>query len=278
MITALILTHNEELHISRCVKSLAGLATRIIIVDSGSTDKTLEIAKTLPVEVYSNEWVNHSHQVNWALDNCSIDTAWCMRIDADEYIESKDKDNIKAAIKRLSSSVSGVTLRRRIIFMGKWIKWGGIYPRRMLRIWRTGQGRCESRWMDEHMVVCGKIVDINFDISDNNLKGLESWHFKHLKYAKLELKDLSSTSSNEGSISTSNFNLSAQAGQTRFLKSYLYFFMPAAIRPMLYFLYRYLIRLGFLDGVQGFYFHLFQSLWYRYLIEALKIEKSTAKS
>ena len=137
-ITAIILTHNEEQHIERCIASLSGIATRVCIVDSFSSDNTISIAKSMGAEVCQNKWINYSNQFTWALNNLDITDAWTLRIDADEYIDEKLRNQIKSFVQEESNHNCAI-FKRKIVFLGKEIIHGNFYPLLMLRLWKTGQ-------------------------------------------------------------------------------------------------------------------------------------------
>jgi len=269
-LSVVVLTYNEELHIERCITSLQSFASDVFIVDSFSTDKTKQIAEELGAKVYQNKWLNnHSIQFNWGLKNCPIKTKWVMRVDADEYVMPELAIEIKNTLDKISDDVSGIYIKRRVYFMGKWIKHGGCYPIELLRIWRHGKGFCEDRWMDEHIkIIRGRTVKLNYDFIDHNLKSLTTWIDKHNYYATREAAELLNT--------VYDFNMNndivpvffgSQAQRKRWLKV-KYSKLPLFIRPFLYFLYRYFIRLGILDGKQGLVWCFLQGFWYRFLVDA----------
>jgi len=269
-LSVVVLTYYEELHIERCITSLQSFASDVFIVDSFSTDKTKQIAEELGAKVYQNKWLNnHSIQFNWGLKNCPIKTEWVMRVDADEYVMPELAIEIKNTLDKISDDVSGIYIKRRVYFMGKWIKHGGCYPIELLRIWRHGKGFCEDRWMDEHIkIIRGRTVKLNYDFIDHNLKSLTTWIDKHNYYATREAAELLNT--------VYDFNMNndivpvffgSQAQRKRWLKV-KYSKLPLFIRPFLYFLYRYFIRLGILDGKQGLVWCFLQGFWYRFLVDA----------
>lgn len=267
-ITVVILTYNEEKHIERCLKSLSGVVKRIVVVDSFSTDNTRAICERYNVDFYQNAWINYATQFQWALDNCNITTDWTMRFDADEYLEEDLRQEIinKAV---LDKNVNSIYIKRKVIYKGKWIRFGGFYPQVLLRIWRTGLGRIEQRWMDEHIVVeSGSYVLLKGNLVDENLNNIGWWINKHNNYATREMIDLLvikyGFSSNDRALSQSN---DPQARLKRFLKEKVYVKLPAGLRAGLYFLYRYILRLGFLDGYRGFEFHFLQGFWYRLVVD-----------
>lgn len=268
-LTVLVLTLNEELHIRRCIESVLDVASRIVLIDSGSSDRTCEIAKSMGAEVFLNPFVTHAKQINWGLDHAGIVTQWVMKLDADEYLTPKLAAVLPDVLPLASENTSGFTLNLQRIFMGKWLRHGSLYPIRLLRIWRFGKGRCEERLMDEHLIVQGEVVHINADFADDNLNSLTWWTEKHNRYSSREAVELLNLQY--------NFNLSQpatilsagkQATVKRWMKEEVYFRLPGGFRAFCYFFYRYVIRLGFLDGQAGTVFHVLQGFWYRYLVDA----------
>lgn len=270
-VSAIILTLNENLHIERCIRSLRAADIKVYVVDSGSTDDTVCIAKSLGADVYHNKWINYADQFQWGLDNCLIDTDWVMRMDADEYIEPDLIEEVISRLSRVEPEINGIYIRRKYFFLGRWIKYGAVYPLNLLRIWRTGKGRIESRWMDEHIVLDGSANTIFFKghIVDDNINNTRWYMDKHNKYADREMIDILSSKyslfSNDESIAEDKSN--AQARIKRFVKEKIYNNLPVFFRPTLYFFYRYFFRLGFLDGTKGFAFHFMQGYWYRSLVD-----------
>lgn len=280
-LTVVILTKNEEQNLRKCIESFRGVAKRFVIVDSLSTDGTKALAEQLnrelneigsKVDFYENPWSNHATQFNWGLENASIDTEWTMRMDADEELTKELAEEIDEKLMKLTSDVGGIILRRRVYFMGKWIKHGGRYPELLVRIFRTGNGRCESKIMDEHIVIQrGKTVEFKNDFSDHNMKDLAWWTGKHNWYSNLEVLDYQKTRE-LSEQNTENGTYSIQAKRKRFIKNMGYYNLPKFFRSHLYFIYRYYIRLGFLDGPEGRIFHFLQAYWYRFLVDAKMFE------
>lgn len=274
-ITVVILTYNEEKHITRCVQSLQKVADKIIIIDSLSTDRTVEIAKMLGVEVYERAWPTYySDQFNWALDNCNIKTTWTMRMDCDEYLMDDLINEINEKIPKAKPETGGFIIKRRVIFMDKWMRYGGFYPHRLLRIWRTGTGRLEERAMDEHVVLTsGETESLTYDLVDHNLNDLTWWTHKQNNYASREVKDLLDIEQRTTSAVNVNVSLTGeQASRKRWIKEKIYSRIPLFMRPFFYFIYRYFILLGFLDGGAGLVWHFLQGFWYRFLVDAKMYE------
>lgn len=275
-ISVIVLTKDEELHIARCIQSL-GFSHEIFIVDSGSTDKTIEIASSLGAKVFANPWLNYASQFNWGLDNLPITGDWVMRMDADEYVTLDLRQKIVDKLSIVAEDISGFYVKRKVNFMGTWMRHGGYYPVMLLRIWRTGVGRCEERWMDEHVLLkSGSTVLLNGDIVDDNLNNLSTWTAKHNGYATREAIDLLNIKYGF-SVKTGIDPLNAknQESRKRWIKENVYSNLPIGLRALIYFLYRYILRLGFLDGQRGFVFHLLQGFWYRFLVDAkvMEVEK-----
>jgi len=194
-LTVVLLSHNEEIHIERCIRSLQKVASKIFIVDSFSNDRTVEIAESLGAVVAQRKWKNYADQFQWGLDHCAEycgESEWVMRWDADEYFESELIDEINERLPQLEDDMTGVYLRRQVKFMGRMIKHGDFAPHILLRIWRAGKGRIEQRWMDEHIVLPpdSKTVMFENDMVDDNLKGITFWVNKHNSYASREAVDI----------------------------------------------------------------------------------------
>jgi glycosyltransferase involved in cell wall biosynthesis len=273
-LSVLILTGNEEKNIVKCLRSLAPLGAKVHIVDSESTDRTVEIARSMGATVHIRPWTTYADQFNWGLDHAGIDTPWTMRMDADEEVTPGLAAALRKFIEAPPSEVSGVYVRRQVHFLGRWIRHGGYYPTWLLRVFRSGQGRCETLFMDEHIVLSqGQSISIPEDIVDKNNKDLSFWTNKHNSYASREVKDiLNKEAALKSNVKQAGVLTATVTGRqdavTRWMKHNLYLRMPLFVRPCLYFIYRYFVRLGFLDGVQGLIFHFLQAFWYRFLVDA----------
>jgi glycosyltransferase involved in cell wall biosynthesis len=270
-ISALILTFNEEKHIARCIESIRPICRDIFIVDSYSTDETITIAKLLGAKCYQRRWENnYAQQYNWGLANLPIKTEWILRLDADEYIMPELVSEVNSQINSLDKNVCGITINRRVVFMDRWIRYGGYYPTTLLRFWRTGSGILEERWMDEHVKLnYGTTVHFQNDVVDFNLNNLTWWTNKHNNYATREAIDFLIYKYNlEARSSISKKINSTQDKRKRWFKEKIYFNIPLFVRPFFYFIFRYFFKLGFLDGKQGVIWHFLQGFWYRFLVDA----------
>jgi len=189
-LTVVILTKNEERHITRALASVSSIADRYVVVDSGSDDRTVEMAEARGARILVNPFVTQAQQFNWALDQLPSDTEWVLRLDADEIVTEPLAKQIKETLPKLGTDTKGIYVSRRMHFLGRPIRWGGLFPIRVLRVFRHGVGRCEDRWMDEHILVDGATADLSDEIIDDNLNSLTWWTEKHNAYASREVVDL----------------------------------------------------------------------------------------
>lgn len=269
-VTAIILTYNEEKHIERCIRSLTSFCERICVVDSFSTDRTIDIAKSLGAEVFQNPWEqNYAKQLNWGIEHCQIKTDWTLRIDADEYFTPELQQDLIQQLPSVPPLYTGIEVIRKVFFKGSWIRFGGFYPIHLLRLWRTGKGICEQRLMDEHIILEeGEVLRLSSHVVDENLNPIHWWVTKHNNYARREAADALNTRFQL--TFTSNIRESAgtkQAVWKRILKDQVYNRLPLGLRPLLYFLFRFFVQLGFLDKPKVWLFHVLQGFWYRLIVD-----------
>lgn len=273
-ISVVILTFNEELHVERCINSLSSMTDNIFVVDSFSSDRTVEVCESLGAKVYQRSWKNYADQFQWGLENCPIETEWVMRIDADEYLDQVMQESLNKATEDALDSTSGLVCNLRNVFLGRTIRFGGYDPLKLLRLWRFERGRIESRWMDEHIVLShGETVAAPGEIIHNNLNNHRWWTEKHNKYADREMVDV--LSKRYGFVeydSQIERTANTSAKVKRYFKERIYNRLPLFLRPTLYFFFRYVICLGFLDGKEGFAYHYSQAYWYRCLVDIRVLE------
>lgn len=267
--TIIILTKDEEANIRRCIESVKGLAKRIVVVDSGSTDKTIEIARELGADIYSHPWKHYADQFNWALDNTDIQTKWVFRFDADECMTSElFKEVVEACNAHQEDDVHAMMMRYKIYFLGKFLKHGGAYPFLKITIFKPEYGRFEYRALGEHVVMQeGRTIDLKNDCIHYDFKDLTSFVDKHNKYATREVADYLDISKGRQLES-----LYGQPEKARKLRDNFYYKLPLFWRAKWYYLYRYYLRMGFLDGYQGKVFAFIQAYFYRFLVDAKILE------
>lgn len=274
-IAVIILTYNESLHLARALESVAKLADEVFVVDSFSTDDTIAIAEAHGARVSQRVFDNQARQFNWALDTLDIRSDWILRLDADEVLEADLVDNILRELPRLPQDVTGINLKRKHIFLDRWIRHGGRFPVVLLRLWRRGHGRVEDRWMDEHVVIDhGRTMTIEGGFADHNLNDLTYFTDKHNKYATREAVEVLGRRhglfAEDATLDAKT--ASRQAALKRWIKESIYNRLPFWCGPIGYFLFRMIIQLGALDGREGLIYHFLQGLWYRFLVGAKVVE------
>lgn len=274
-LSVIILSYNEEIHIRRCLDNINSIAKDIFIIDSYSTDRTLDIAQKYEnVKILQHQWPgNQATQFNWALTHLSINTQWVLRLDADEYLLPELIAELREKLPLLPIDVNGVIFNRRHIFMDKWMK-RGIYPVKLLRVFRYGKGMCEQRLMDEHIQLTeGRAVEFEHDFCDHNLNNLSWFCHKHVNYAIREAVDLLDIELDLTGAAESDENkqISKQAQKKR-MKKHQYVKQPLFWRAFVYFCYRYFLKGACLDGKEGFLWTFLQGWWYRTLVDAKVFE------
>lgn len=275
-ITAIILSFNEELHIARCIERLWPVVERIVVIDSFSTDRTVEIARSLGAEVLQNPFRSHADQFNWGLAHAGVTSDWTMKIDCDEYLEPAACEEIVERIGTLSDEVTAIEFRRKVYFRERFIRWGGYYDTVLTRLWRTGQGFVEHRWMDEAVVVMRgqKLRLSRGDLVDHNLNDITYWIAKHNSYTTKQMIDFINLKYGVFEMDDRLMQSTTMSSKLkRFLRNGVYARFPLYLRATLYFVQRYFFRFGFLDGRQGFVFHFMQGWWNMMLIDA-KIDEA----
>lgn len=271
-VTVVILTKNEEVNLPDCLRSLDGFAKRVLVVDSGSTDKTIEIAQAMGADVLTHPFENYARQFNWALDNGNITTKWTFRLDADERLTPElCRELEKLTQEHADDDVNGVTMEAWLYFMGKKIKYG-CHNKRKLMLFKTGIGRIEDRKMDEHTVLSeGTSVYAKNRFIHYDFKNMTHWVNKMNWYATREMQDYYEfTQGKEAGFDESDVAISG----TRKKKFGFYYRFPMFFRCWLLFIYNYVFRLGFLDGKEGFVYHYMYHRWYRTLVDAKILEQS----
>jgi len=265
-LSVIILTYNEALHIKRCINSVKKFVREVIVIDSHSTDNTLNICKKLKVRIYKNKFINQARQMNWALKNINIKSKWIFRLDADEFIEKDSLNKIRDIIK-FNNNISGVIVERKVKFLNKIINYGLTSPHKTLRIWKTGKGKYPILEVDEQVKIKGRVFISDSIIVDNNLKSFKWWINKHMNYSQREAISYLKFKNKK------NLFVSKDAVNKR-NKYKIYYNFPILIRPLILFIYAYLFKLGFLSGWQGLIYNLFQILWYRLLVDIKIIQLS----
>jgi glycosyltransferase involved in cell wall biosynthesis len=186
-LTVIILTYNEELNLPQALRSVCGWAQQVIVLDSFSTDRTVQIAREFGAEVYQHRFEDYAKQRNHAL-TLPIRSEWILFLDADEWVPPELQREIAAVIDR-NPPEDGFYIKRRFIWMGRWIR-RGYYPTWILRLARRGRVRCEERQVNEHLIVDGAVGYLQHDFIHEDRKDLADWIAKHVRYARREADEL----------------------------------------------------------------------------------------
>ena len=268
-LSVIILTYNEEIHIRRCLENVKQFASKVYVVDCFSIDRTAQIAKELGAEVIEHEWPgNQAEQFNWALDNLPITTEWILRLDADEYLLPGLIEELLEKLPVIPESVSALSLSLARAFCGKILHHGIVNNIRIIHIFRKGKARYEKRLMDEHLsVLSGETIDMKNQFVDDNRMPIGLFIDKHNGYATREAALLLDAEYHLTNMDSLPQDYGREVEKKRTQKA-RYARMPLFWRAFGYFVYRYIIKLGFLDGKEGFLWDFLQGWWYRTLVDA----------
>ena len=240
LLSVAIVTFNEEENLARTLSSVAW-ADQILIVDSGSTDRTVEIARSFNATVLEHPWPGFAAQKNFALSQCTGD--WILSLDADEELSPELQQQIRQTLSA-QPTADAFYLKRRNLFLGRWIKHGGFYPDPKLRLFRRNlpvPPQFESRPVHETIPFHGPTATLDFDILHHAYPTLPSY-IEHMdRYSSLGAQILV----DKGRTSANLFT----------------FFARIVFFPLLGFIWNYLFRLGFLDGREGLLLHLYHACY-----------------
>jgi glycosyltransferase involved in cell wall biosynthesis len=270
MVSVVILTFNEERNLDAVLDSMSGWAAAVYVVDSGSTDATVAIAERHGARVVTHPFETHARQWKWALETLPIGTEWVLALDADQRLTPELRDAITSALAgaRAAAGPNGYFVARRQIFRGRWIRHGGYYPKYLLKLFRRSHATLDERELvDHHFLVDGPLAKLDGDVVEDNRneQAIADWTAKHNRYAVLQARQEMEASARGEDVPLSSVFASPD-GRTRWLKRQ-WSRLPLFVRPLLYVLYRYVVRLGFLDSKEGFVFHVLQGFWYRLLVD-----------
>lgn len=265
-ITIVILTYNEENNLPYALENVKEFAKEIVVVDSNSIDSTVEIAQSYGARIYKRAFDDFSRQRKYALEKISYNTEWLFVLDADEYLTESLKAEIHKTLN--FTKMDGFFVKRRFYWKGKWIK-RGYYPIWLLRLGRVGFITCDERPINEHLICkSNKVGYLKYDFIDENRKSLFEWIEKHNIYSDREADELLKESDNQ-----KYSPWKSQYEMKRWIRVYVWKHIPVIIRPFSYFIYRYFIRLGFLDGKEALMYHFLHAFIYRMLIDLKFLEK-----
>lgn len=259
----ILLSFNSEETLSATLSRAILVSDEIFVVDSGSTDSTVELAHQAGARVVEHPFEHYGAQRNWAIDNLPIRRPWQLHLDADEWMD----DALVEAIQALPDDPphSGYFLPRYVKFLGRVLRHGGMSPTWHLRLFRSGVGRCEERRYDQHfLLTSGASANLPGAMIDDNRMSLSEWTARHNRWADNEAAELES----EPTAGRVNPDARGNPVERKRFQRERYNRAPLFLRAFLLFIYRYFFRLGFLDGREGFIFWVLQTFWFRFLVDA----------
>ncbi|MDO4493098.1 MAG: glycosyltransferase family 2 protein [Clostridia bacterium] len=264
-VTAIVLTKNEEKNINACIESIKGFAERILVVDSGSTDATTELAKAAGAEVVFHPFEYYAAQFNWGIENGDIRTDWVLRLDADERFTPELIEEVEGLLKTADETgANGIAMEADLYFLGRLMK-HGLANKRKIMLFRYGHGGIEDRKRDAHTVLTdGGLLTAKHNFIHYDFKDLNSYIARYNWYTIRELSDYIDFESG----ASTEVNTEKRLMRHRKAKFGVYYRAPMFLRCKLWFLYNYIFKLGFLDGREGYLYHWFECVWYRMLVDA----------
>lgn len=263
-ISIVVLTFNSQDTLVNTLESARQVSDDIHVVDSFSSDGTLEIARSAGAHIVQRSFENYGAQRNWAIENLPLRHDWQLHLDADERLSPALIDELNTLKGAFPESLAGYHIPRLVHFMGRPIRHGGMFPIWHARLFRRAKGRCERRRYDQHFEIDGPLGKLNGVMIDDIRMSLTEWITRHNRWSDAEVGEL--LAAEEGGRIRGNWRGHA-IEKKRFLKE-RYYALPLFIRPFLFFFYRYICRLGFLDGKEGLIFFVLQTFWFRFMIDA----------
>jgi glycosyltransferase involved in cell wall biosynthesis len=268
-IAVIILTRDEEDNLPHALASVLGWAAEVWVVDSHSTDRTVRLALDAGAKVVTREFAGYADQRNWALRSLPLGPEWALFLDADEAVTPELRAELAAVMTAPPIGIAGFYMKRRFVFLGRWLRQGGYYPVWLLRIVRHQLAHYEARGVDEHLLVDGPTARLHGDLLHEDRRPLERWIERHTHYARLNADELVGQT---GGGLPARWRSPNQAERKRWWYEHVYRRSPVGLRALVYFFYRYVVRGGFLDGREGFIYHSLQAFWYRLLIDAMVLD------
>ncbi len=273
--SVIILTFNSEHIIEKTLESAQKVSDDVLVVDSFSSDRTIEILKSQKVKFFQRNFLNYGDQRNWAISSLPVKYEWQLHLDADERPSKELTKEIIDLNEADLSDLNGFFLPRLVLFMGKKIQHGGMYPIWHMRLFRSNFGKCEERKYDQHFFVSGKTSKLSSPMLDDmSFMTIDEWTNRHNKWANAEVEEI--LGENEQGRIKARLTGGNPVEQKRYFRK-IYSKCPLFLRAFLFFFYRYFILLGFLDGIPGLIFFFLQTCWFRFLVDAKLFEKTSSK-
>ena len=269
-ITVVVPTFNEELNIEACLSSVEGWVAKILVVDSGSTDRTVELARAFGADVVTHPFEGAPKQWSWILNNVDFSTTWILFMDADHTVTPELKTEILEEFReRGGPRAAGYYFRHRQIFLGRFLKHGGLYPSYRLHLFKRDAVSLDEHDLVEHrFYLSGPAKRLEHDIVESNEKErhLSFWITKQVAYAEgIALEEVARADRRASGYRRASLR-GGRSERIIWLKR-VWARLPLYWRSVGFFLYRYVLRGGFLDGKEGFLYHLTQGLLLRVVLD-----------
>ena len=270
-VAVLVTTRNEEANVERCLQSVHGFVRQIFVLDSESTDRTVEIARRYGAEVASLPY-EHGRIIpwifQWGLDHLPIESEWVLILEADQAVTPRLHGELVRLFSRAAIPENGFYIRRRQIFRGKPIRFGGYGRKHLLKLFRRGAGELDPVEQDTRVYVRGPVGKLEAPLEEWNKKeeAILFYLEKHLRYAEAFAQEERKRRREKLPFKGAQRLLGTPDERILWLKSF-YYRLPLFLRPFLYFTFRYFLLLGFLDGRNGFLFHFLQAFWFRLVVD-----------
>jgi glycosyltransferase involved in cell wall biosynthesis len=271
--SVIILAFNSVDTIEATLTQAREISDDLHIVDSFSRDDTVALSQQHGAQVVQHAFENYGAQRNWAIDNLVLRYPWQLHLDADERLTSE----LIASLRSLpdNPAQSGFLIARTVRFLGRQMRHGGMSPTWHLRLFRNGRGRCEERQYDQHFYLSdGSAGQLQGTMIDEIRMSLSEWTARHNRWSDAEVME------QIGAMDAVRIRPRFWGNpleRKRYLRG-LYNNAPLFVRPYALFFYRYVLRLGFLDGWEGFIFWTLQTFWFRFLIDAKLFEHRKRKN
>jgi glycosyltransferase involved in cell wall biosynthesis len=270
-VSVLVTTRNEEANLASTLAALDGWAGEVHVLDSESGDRTLEIAREHGCIVTSLPY-EHGRIIpwifQWGLEHLTLGHEWILLLEADQRLTEPLKREIAALLARPAIEENGFYLRRRQIFRGRAIRFGGYGGKRLLKLFRRGAGELDPVEQDTRVYVQGKVGSLHGRLEEWNRKedSILFYLEKHLRYAEAFAQE-EHRRRRESLAFKGRARMLGTPDERILWQKRIWYRMPLFVRPFAYFFYRYFLLLGLLDGANGFLFHFLQAFWFRLVVD-----------
>lgn len=251
----MIFTLNEEIHLPGCLSSLTW-CDDIIVIDSFSSDQTESICRQAGARFFQNRFEGFGKQRNWAIANTHPKHDWLLILDADERVSAELVQEMRHAIQNVPDTVGAFRLKRRFYMWGRWLRYSSLYPSWVVRLIHKDKVRYINRGHAETQQVNGRVLKLQEDLIDENLKGMDEWFARQNRYSTQEAQSELSTEARP-------YGLAALLNRDPLIRRAAVKFWSRRIpgRPLWYFGYSYFLRMGFLDGRDGLVFCIMKTIY-----------------